>query len=304
MNKWITLWRIAQAGTRNFFRNAWLSIAATVMMVITLSVMLGAIILNMALNDTLDVVTNKIDIAIYFKDQIKPRTITKLATVVKTDPNVTATHFVSKEDALARYRNQNKDNPALLEAISERENPLPSSLEIKVKDLQQIDPIIRVTKDIDYLPYISDTSLGEDRKKVIDRIGNIKQFLITAGLGASIIFASVAILIIFNTIRIAIFSRSDELQIMRLIGATNGFIRGPFIFEAMFNGAVAATITLILAYVTIYTGAPKIINYVSFSHTINLFENYWALVGLGTIAVGMLIGVISSILAMARYLKL
>lgn len=304
MNRWITIWRIMQAGARNFFRNAWLSIAATVMMVITLSVMMGALILNMSLNDTLNDVTKKIDIAIYLKDQIKPKTVEKLTTEVKADPNVASTLYVSKVDALARYREQNKDNPELLEAISERENPLPSSIEVKVKDLEQIDPIIKITQKEDYLPYIQDTSYGEKRKETIERIANIKQFLITAGLSASLVFAAVAILIIFNTIRIAIFSRSDEIQIMRLIGATNGFIRGPFIFEAMFDGAVAGTITLILAYVFIFTGTSKIINYVNFNNTITLFENYWTLVGLGVIFTGMIIGVISSVLAMTRYLKL
>jgi cell division transport system permease protein len=304
MDRWITLWRIMQAGTRNFFRNAWLSIAATVMMVVTLTVVLGAIILNVALNDTLGEVTKKIDIAIFFEDVATESDAKQLETDLRKDPNVTDVLYVSKTDALARYREQNKDNPALLEAINERENPLPSSLEVRVKDLKMVDPILELTKQEDYIPLIQDTSLGEDRKKTIERIANIKQFLLTAGLAASIVFAAVAILIIFNTIRIAIFSRSDELGIMRLIGATNSFIRGPFLFEAMLDGAVAAVITLVIVYITIFTGAPKVINYVNFNDTITFFENHWTLVGLGTIASGMLIGTISSVLAMVRYLKL
>lgn len=304
MRRWITTWRVMQAGTRNFFRNAWLSIAAIAMMVITLTVILGSIILNIALNDTLDEVTNKIDIAIYFNDEVTTETVEQIQQDLQNDPNVTGTVYISKDQALSRYRDQNRDNPELLEAINERENPLPSSLEVRVSDLKQIDGIIAITQDEDYLASIQETSLGEDRKKTIDRIANIKEFLITAGLGASVIFAGVAILIIFNTIRIAIFSRSDEIQIMRLIGATNSFIRGPFIWEAMLDGIVAATITLVVAYMAIFAGATKIINYVNFSSTITIFENYWTLVGIGVIALGMLIGVVSSVLAMTRYLKL
>src|SRR5687767_7358531 len=116
---WITIWRVMQAGTRNFFRNAWLSIAATAMMVITLSVMLGAIILNVALNDTLDDVTRKIDVAVFLNDSATEEDARQLEADVKTDPNVTDTIFVSKQMALERYRDQHKDNPELLEAISE-----------------------------------------------------------------------------------------------------------------------------------------------------------------------------------------
>lgn len=303
-NQLITLWRIVVAGTRNFFRNAWLSIAATAVMVVTLSVMLSAVILNSALNDTLKDVTNKIDIAIFFTDTSSSEQVDSLTGRLKSDPNVQTVRYVSKAQALERYQRQNKDNPELLEAISERENPLPQSLEVQVKDLQNIESIIMLTQEDEYLPVIQDTSLGKDRQKTIQRIASINGFLTKAGLAASLVFAVIAVLIIFNTIRMAIFSRGEEIQIMRLIGGTNWFIRGPFVFEAMLDGIVAAVISLVIAYVMLFYGGPKLLSYVDFSDTLLFFERNWTLVGLATMFGGMLIGTLSSGLAMIKYLKL
>lgn len=300
----ITLWRAARAGARNFIRNGWLNTAATAVMTVTLTLILTAVILNLALNDTLKDVTQKIDIAIFFEENVSQQDIDTLDNELKSMPNVASTAYVSKSEALARYREQNRDNLELLEAVTDAENPLPRSLEVRVRDLDDISAIVAITETENYRDLIQDTNFEEDRRKTIERIGSFKAFLTRAGIFASSVFAVIAILIIFNTIRIAIFSRREELEIMRLIGATNGFIRGPFIFEAMLDGLIAAVITLILAYGLIFGAGPKLLAYVNFSATLAFFEQYWTLTALLTIMLGLLIGVLSSRLAMARYLKL
>src|SRR5688572_18009221 len=113
IQRFITIWRIMVAGTRNFFRNAWLSIAATAVMVVTLTVMLSAIILNFALNDTIKQVTTKIDISIFIKDGASAEQITGFQNELKKIDNVQSIHYVSKNEALIRYREQNKNNPEL-----------------------------------------------------------------------------------------------------------------------------------------------------------------------------------------------
>jgi cell division transport system permease protein len=300
----VTVWRICQAGTRNFFRNAWLSMAAIAVMTVMLTVILNAFIINVALNDTLADVTKKIDIAVFFKEGVTAEQVLPLQEDIKRDSNITSVFYVSKTEALKRYREQNKNSPELLEAVNEQENPLPTSLEIQVKDLKRIDPLIETTRKPEYSQIVSDTSLGEDRQKTVQRIANVKAFLLKAGVVASAIFATIAVLIIFNTIRMAIFSRGEEISIMRLVGATNGYIRGPFLFESMLDGVIAGVITLVITYVVLFIGAPKLLSYVNFSQTITLFETYWTLVGLATLLLGMLVGVASSALAMVRYLKL
>src|SRR3990167_9583245 len=152
--KLITFWRILVTGTRNFTRNAWLSIAATAVMVVTLTFMLTAIIFNFALNDTLEQVTKKIDVAIFFTDEATPEQIEAFQTELKTLENVQTIRFVTKAQALERYREQNRDNAALLEAVNETENPLPRSIEIQVKDLNKVDPIVLATQKDEYLPIV------------------------------------------------------------------------------------------------------------------------------------------------------
>ncbi len=301
----LMLWRIIVAGTRNFFRNAWLSVAATTVMVITLTIILGAVVFNMALGDTLDRVTESIDIAIFLEDEAPMSTVVQLQQDLEDLENVTEVYYVSKEEALRRYRLDNIDNPDILDAVTEGSNPLPTSLEIQVQDLQLIDEIIMLTQESNYIPIIEDTSLGDDRRRTIERIADTRQFLITSGIVASLIFAGVSVLIIFNTIRMAIFARGDEISIMRLVGATNGFIRGPFLFEAILDGLLAATISLGLIYALLNRGATRIVNdFISFDGTIAFFSEQWPLVVLATLAAGALIGVISSMMAMVRYLKL
>jgi cell division transport system permease protein len=303
VHKLITLWRIVVAGTHNFFRNAWLSAAATAIMTVTLTVMLSAIILNAALTDTLKEITNRIDIAIFLEDEATEAQIESIQNELRQIENVQSVSFVSKTDALNRYRAQYRDNPTLLAAITEEENPLPQAIEFQVKDLNQIEPIILVTQKEEYIPIVQSTSY-EDRQRIIKRIADINSFLVNAGVIVSSLFTAISILIIFNTIRMAIFSRGEEIQIMRLIGASNGYIRGPFIFEAMLNGVMAAVISLAFGYIVLFAGAPKLLSYVNFSNTLSFFEQYWTLVGIGTMLIGMFIGALSSILAMMRYLRL
>lgn len=298
-------WRVITSGTRNFFRNAWLSVAATTVMVITLTIMLAAVAFNMALGDTLDRVTESIDIAIFLNDDAPMYIVSQLQHDLEQLDNVTGVQYISKDDALRRYRLDNIDNPDVLDAVTEDGNPLPTSLEIQVQDLQLIDEIIILTQENQYLAIIEDTSLGEDRRRTIERIADTRQFLITSGIAASLIFASVSVLIIFNTIRMAIFARGDEISIMRLVGATNGFIRGPFLFEAILDGLIAAGISLGLVYALLFRGATRIVNdFIIFEGTITFFTEQWLLVVLATLAAGALIGVISSMMAMVRYLKL
>ncbi|MBI3983811.1 ABC transporter permease [Candidatus Microgenomates bacterium] len=305
INRLIMLWRVMVAGTRNFFRNSWLSMASTAVMTIALAVMLISVILNYGLNDALDDITRKIDIAVFFKDNVKPKHVEAMTNDLKQIENVVSVHYVDKSEALRRYREQYQDNPTLLEAITEEENPLPTSLEVSVKNLEQIDPILAVTQKEEYLPVVDpDKSFQEDRQKTVQRIGSIKRFLLQGGIVASALFATIAILIIFNTIRMAIFSRRDEVEIMRLIGSTNSYIRGPFLFEAMLDGVIAAVFALFVGYLTIFVGGPKLISFIDLTDTLNFFQTHWTLVGLITMASGMLIGTISSTLAMIRYLKL
>lgn len=312
--KWVRrllmLWRIMLAGMRNFLRNAWLNLAATVVMVITLTIILLAVVFNMALGETLDKYTEQVDlVSIYLQDGASEADVDALRGELEAHDNVLSTDYTSKQEALEQFRiDQETDQPDegrdIVDAVSEDNNPLPASVEARVHDIERITVVNDIANQQQYAPIVDETSLDEDDQRTINRISNAQQFLITFGLSASLVFAAISMLIIFNTIRIAIYARSEEIGIMRLIGATNGFIRGPFLFEAMLNGIIGASLAVVLVYLALFRGLGGEIEFVDFGATLQFFGDAWPLVVVATLALGMVIGILSSALAMARHLRL
>ena len=301
----IQFWRIITTGTRNFTRNLWLSMAATAVMTVTLTIVLVSFISNSALTSTIKGVTNKIDVSVYLNDSTTPAQTQTFENQLRADSNVETVTYVSKAQALATYQSDNASNTKLLQAISETDNPLPASLEIKTKDPKNLTSVIAIVGQPSNAALQSDPpSYSGTNKVTIDRIVHAADFFKSGGTYASILFVVISVLIIFNTIRMAIFTRRDEIEIMKLVGATKWFIRGPFLIEAAMYGIIAAIIALILAYTLVLGGAPKLSSYIDVSSTIHIFKAYPAGVILGELVIGIATGCFSSLLAMSRYLKL
>lgn len=303
----LTIARISKTGTHNFIRNAWLSTAATAVMTVTLSLVAVSYIANVALTSTIKGVVEKIDVSVYLKDSDTPEQINALKAKLQQNENVKSVHFTSKADALREYRRQNSDDPKLQGIINETDNPLPASLEIKAKDPNKLQPIIDVVNQPQNKALLTEknpVSYSGDRKGTIDRIIKTSNFFKITGLVASIIFVIISTLIIFNTIRMAIFTRREEIEIMKLVGATSWFIRGPFIFEAALYGIIAAVISLIFVYFVMLGGASKLTSYVDINSIISYMKSNIVLVALVELLLGIAIGTASSLVALKRYLKL
>ena len=300
----ITLYRIIYAGMRNFRRNAWLSTAATVVMTVTLTIILASFISTSALSATIKSIVGKIDVAIYLKDSVTPDQRDAILTQLEGIDNVQAVNYVSKQQALDRFRGENKANAKLLEAVSDQDNALPASFEIKAKDPKKLDSIANFVNSDSVKPLVENFSYQGDRKTTIDRIVRASNFLRTTGILASVIFTIISILIIFNTIRMAIFTRREEVEIMKLVGATNWFIRGPFIFEAILYGIIGAVIATSLCYAVLLIGGPQLGSYIDVGSTIATFQHLPVLILLAQLTIGVFIGGLSSLLALSRYLKL
>lgn len=297
--------RVVQVGLRNFGRNLWLSTAATAVMTVTLSIVITSFFSTSALNATIQSVTDKIDVSIYLQDGTTQDQINKIKQQLFATGNVKAVDYVSKDQALKAYQAANKNNPTLLQAISQTSNPLPASLQVKAKDSRHLDSIAAAINQPDVKAVESDPpSYSGNRKATIDKIIRLSNFIKTAGLIASVMFIVISTLIIFNTIRMAIFTRRDEIEIMKLVGATKWFIRGPFIFEAALYGIIAAIIAVTLGYAVILAGLARLGSYVDVTSTVTFFRAYPALIVLAEIVIGIGIGAFSSLLAMTRYLKL
>lgn len=307
--KLVTIWRIVLAGSRNFLRNAWLSTAATAVMTVTLTIILFSYISNLALTSTIENVVQKIDLSVYIKDSVSEDQVKNLQEQLSKLENVQSVKYVSKAEALEIYRQQFANDKKVLDAINETDNPLPRSLQIKARDQNKIDPIISFLEQPTIRPLFPEDdknafSYTGERKKAIDRIIGGSNFLRRLGVVGSLVFLVISILIIFNTIRMAIFTRREEIEIMKLVGATNWFIRGPFMFEAALYGIIAAILASTLCYSLLLGAGPKLSNYIDVNSAIALFRSQPVLIVLAELGMGLLIGIGSSLLAMVRYLKL
>jgi cell division transport system permease protein len=303
----LQFWRVLHAGTRNFMRNAWLSTAATAVMTITLTIVVFSFISNSALTSTIKGVTDRIDVSIYLLDSVTPQQRDTLQAALAADPNVANVTYRSKAQALAIYKQQIAGNQRLLEGLQLTGNPLPASFQVRAKDPKHLESIIAVTNEPQFHVLLDPTappSYSGQNKDTINRIVRFSNFFKSSGLVASLIFIVISTLIIFNTIRMAIFTRREEIEIMKLVGATKWFIRGPFIFEAALYGIIAAVIALALSYAILLGGAPKLGGYIDVNSTINFFRSYPALIIFVELVIGICIGTLSSMLAMTRYLKL
>lgn len=308
-NKFIALERVFKNGVINFGRNIWLAIAAIAMMSITLTIVLFAVVANATFTHTIDQITSRIDVSVYLKDSVTTKQRDELISQLKVLDNVKSVKYVSKEEALKTYQKQNADNADLLTAISETTNPLPASLQIKPMDPNQLQSIKSFLDKPTVQALQSDpTSYSGDRKAAIDKITNATHFLQQGGIVGIIVFIIISMLIIFNTIRMAIFNRRDELVIMRLLGASPWFIRGPFVVETMLYGAVAAAISLgvcaSLFAVASSTLEASSLGLLDISYSSDYFsDNLWLILTIQML-IGIIIGAVSSIIATRRYLKL
>jgi cell division transport system permease protein len=307
--RYITFERVIKNGIISFGRNIWLAIAAIAMMGVTLTILLFAIIANATFSHTISDLTEHIDVSVYLKDEVTEAQRDKLVTNLKRLENVESVTYVSKQDALAAYRAQNADDPDRLAAVSETENPLPASLQIKPSDPNKLQNIKDFLDKPDVKALQSDpTSYSGRRKEAIDNITKATHFIQQAGVVGIIVFILVSVLIIFNTIRMTIFNRRDELVIMRLLGASPWYIRGPFVVETILYGAVAAAVSLIICAslfaVASSTLKASSLGLLDITYSNKYFTDHLWLILTLQLSIGIMIGAASSAIATRRYLKL
>ena len=307
--KLLTFLRVIRYGTDSFLRNSWLSIAATAVMTITLLIIFTTFVAQNILTDTLGDLRDKVEMSIYLKTDTADKTGNELVASIKKLSSVRKATFVSTADVRAsiieRYKNDNK----VLEAIKEATNKNPATIHVVVNDISdttQLQDYVKNNTELKkYLNPDLKPSFEGERRSTIQSIGRAVSFAQKIGIIAGSVFVIISSLIIFNTIRMAIFNRKEEIQMMKLIGANQSFIRGPFLVESIVYGFIAAIVATGLGVWGLYGVSKTLMSYqISIQPTINMVQSYIFLVGLCMVGVGALIGVVSSLLATHRYLKL
>lgn len=307
--QWITFLRMCRYGVNNFTRNAWLTIAATAVMTITLFVIFVSVISQNVMSNTLETVRDRVTMAIYLKTETTSEDVQKVVAEVEKLGSVVEVTTQSPEQAREDFIEKNKTNAGTLDAVKEATNKLPWTLNIRIVDINDTTELAALVKDNEVVKAHVDPdrepSFAGSRRDAIETIANTAAFAQNVGIIVSVVFVAISTLIIFNTIRMAIFNRREEIQMMKLIGAERSFIRGPFIVEAVVYGFFAALLASGIGFALFIFAAPSLRAVdITVDPTTQLLTIYAGFVLLAMIIIGALIGIISSLLATRRYLKL
>ena len=301
--------RIIVNGAKNFWRSGSVSFATVLIMTVTLFIIGTLTFLSAILTNTLDAIKDKVDINIYFVTTAIEGDIISYQRKISELPQVERVTYTSRDAALSAFRERHAGDQLTLQALEELgENPLGASLAVKAKDPEQYESIVAFleqdpavspegTSIIDRINYFQN-------KTVIDRLTDAIRATRQAGAGIVILFALASIVIAFATVRLAIYTARDEISVMRLMGASNMYIRGPFVVAGIMAGLMASVIVLILLYpVSWYAG----MSMEAWLGGFNLFtyytQNFWLFFSI-LAGSGFLLGGLASYFAVRRYLKI
>jgi len=300
-----TLGRIIKSGLINFWRNGWLSTATVLIMTVALITWTSIFLSNVVLTSVLDVLAEKVDVSVYFNLDAKEPDILALKSKLEGLKEVANVEYVSTDQALEIFKNRHASDDVLLKSIQELDsNPLEASLNILAKDSADYGMIANFLNQYSAQGgnIISNVNYTEN-KIVIDRLNNIIRVLRESGFVAGLILAFIAFLVAFNTVRLAIYSSREEITVMKLVGASNWFVRGPFIVEGVLHGMIASAFSFMVIIPGIGFLGPKLLNFLPEINLVNYIgDNFWSLLLFQTLG-GIILGVFSSWVAIRKYLK-
>lgn len=299
--------RIIKGGFVNFTRGGLVSFASVLITTITLSVITLILLLQAVLYSSLNTIKDKVDVTIYFNVGAPVAEIMKLKSSLEKLPEVSTVSYTSAEDALKDFRDRHESDYSTIAALDEvGTNPLGAYLNVKAKEISQYESIANFLKSDNALlvgnSSIIDKVNYHQNKLVIDKLNTIISGAQKLGFLVTLILIVISIIITFNTIRLTIFIFKEEIGVMRLVGASNMHIRGPFMIEGAIYGVIATIITLVLFWpatawlgrnMTSFLGINMYDYYIS-----NFFQIFAIILGSGII-----LSVISSFLAIRKYLN-
>lgn len=308
---WVQIKRVFRAGFLDFWRNGFVSLASILVMTVTLFVvgltLFAGVILNSALTD----LRGKADVNVYFTQNAPEDQIIQLQTSLQALPQVQSVDYLSADQALAEFRERHQNDQLTLQALQELgDNPLGAVLNIKAKDISQYDAIAQFLEQQQALSSGSSSIIDKvnyfdaQHRQALDRLQHITESSGRLGLVVILLLVAVTLAISFNTLRLAIYTSREEIQVMRLVGAGTFYIRAPFMVEGVLYGLISGLITLLLLYpLTYWLGAST----ESFFGGINVFSyyvgNFFTFFGI-IVGTGVVLGAVASYLAVRRYLKI
>ncbi len=305
---WMIIKRVLVTGFKNFTRGGAVSAATVLIMTVTLAIIASLIFLSALLTFTLDTITSKVDVSVYFVTTASEQDIFAVRDQIKKLPQVAGVTYTSAADALASFRERHATDQLTLQALTELGgNPLDASLEIRAKDPTQYESI---TSFLEASPVLSaggasivDRINYAQNKEVIDRLALAIQATREVGLAVVVIFALASILIAFATVRLAIYTAKDEIAVMRLVGASNAYIQGPFIVTGVITGIISAALVLGLLWPATWYVGTKTADWFSGFSIASYYSSHFPIIFCILMVSGVALGAIASVFAIRKYLK-
>ena len=301
----VSLYRSAKLALQNFFRNFWLSLVTITIFVLALASVTTLMGLTAASDALLETVNEKVDIALYFKPSISDELVLLTSERIQDFPRVQQTEIISAEDALAFFKEQHRSDPLINDALAELDtNPLGSVLLVQAQDIASYDRVLAQIESLDLDEIVEDVDY-QDRRVLIGKLDSITEKTTLAMTIMSAFFLIVAILVVFNTIRLGMYSHREEIAIMKLVGASNWFTRTPFLIEG-FLYALLSTAVFWALFLGVLTWLNPLIqgffSEIAFSPRAYFLDNLWLLVIQQVIGLTVLT-VLSAYIATRRYLR-
>ncbi len=299
--------RVIKGGFLNFVRNSFVSLSSVLVMTITLCVITLIIFSQAVLNFSLAQLKDKVDVTVFFVPKASESEILGIKEHLEKLPEVAVVEYISAEEALQNFRERHSNDYLTLQALEEiDENPLGATLNIKAVEASEYGEIANFLESGNGLSSNQKATIDKinyfQNKLVIDRLISITEGARSLGIGITLVLVFISVVITFNTLRLVIYIAREEIGVMRVVGAENHYIRGPFMVEGMIYGLVSALITMILFYpISLWLGA-NMTDFLGINLNTYYFSNFFQLLVINAVF-GMLLGVISSFLATRAYLK-
>lgn len=305
MSVTLSIIRVSKFATQNFLRNFWLSFITMTIFVLTLLTINTVLFVNILADAALQSIERKVEVSVYFEPETSDDIVQAAQAYLLGLTQVRDVKFISATESLESFRERNADNPIILSSLDEVDgNPFGPSLVISANSADDFPFILEAVDTPEYSPYIKEKDFT-DYEVIIERINALSGRIRIGGFALASFFSLVAILIIFNTIRVAIYVHRDEIAIMKLVGANDWFVRGPFLLEAIMYSAIAVALMIAIAAFVLGALEPWVINYfgdVDVSLESYFMDNALVIFGSQLILLSIL-SLLTTMFAMRRYLR-
>lgn len=300
----LSFFRILKFSLQDISRNIWLSIVTVTILILAMLSINTLILIRAISDDAVLAIKEKVDLSLYLKTDAPEAEIFELKNKINSMDKVKAVKYISKQNALDFFRDKNKNNPEILQAILELgKNPLSPSLVMVPENVDMIPGLIEELRAID--SNIVESRDFADNRSLLEKINNITKRINDVGFFVIIIFIVTSLLVVYNSIKVAIYTHKREIEIMRLVGASNVFIYLPFLFSAVIYTFVAVLIMIAVSFPLLGIIQPYLemffvdygINIVSY-----FVDNVWVIFGWQFVGISF-VNVLASYIAVNKYAK-